>query len=135
MGNSCFASRFGPSRIALTLQLCGVEAEANPLIEEGTQALVVGQLLTHGGEVFKAHELAVALALPGIAQLVVGSMLAGRFGLAAAARRAADVVLLGEVAWAQGAELCQLGFDLLDAPMDGGLRVGHGASKCSGLCG
>jgi len=117
----------------VALQLCGVETQGNPFIDEGTQALVVGQLLAHGGEVFKAHELAVALALPGIAELVIGSVLAGRVGLAAAAGGAADIVLLGEMAWAQGAELCKLGFDLLNAPLDGGLRVGHGARKCSGL--
>ena len=116
----------------MALQLCGVEAQGNPFIDEGAQALVVGQLLADGGEVFQAHELAVALALPGIAELVVGSVLAGRVVLAAAARRAADVVLLRQMAWAQGAELCQLGFDLFDAPLDGGLRVRHGA-QCSGL--
>ena len=117
----------------MALQLCGVEAQGNPFIDEGAQALVVGQLLTDSGKVFQAHELAMALALPGIAQLVVGAVLAERVVLTAAARRAADVVLLRQMAWAQGAELCQLGFDLLDAPLDGGRRVRHGASKCSGL--
>ena len=82
----------------MALQLCGVEAQGNPFIDEGAQALVVGQLLADGGEVFQAHELAMALALPGIAELVVGSVLAGRVGLAVAARRAADVVLLREAA-------------------------------------
>jgi hypothetical protein len=107
----------------VALQLRGVETEGNPVIDEGTQALVVGQLLADGGEVFKAHELTVAPALPGIAQLVVGTAPAGRVGLAAAAGGAADIVLLGEMAGAQGAELCKLGFDLLKAPLDGGLRV------------
>jgi hypothetical protein len=69
------------------------------------------------------------------AQLVVGSVLAGRSGLAAAARRAADVILLGEMTWAQGAELCKLSFDLFNAPLDRGLRVGHGARKFNGLWG
>ncbi len=111
----------------MALQLRGIKTEGNPFIDEGTQALVVGQLLADGGEVFQAHELAVAPALPGIAQLVVGSVLAGRVALAAAAGGAADIVLLGEMARAQGAELCKLGLDLLDAPLDGGGRVRHGA--------
>ena len=76
----------------MALQLRGVETQGNPFIEEGTQALVVGQLLADGGEVFQAHELAVAPALPGIAELVVGSVLAGWVGLAAAAGGAASRV-------------------------------------------
>ena len=33
----------------MALQLCGVEAQGNPFIDEGAQALVVGQLLADGG--------------------------------------------------------------------------------------
>jgi hypothetical protein len=35
--------------------------------------------------------------------------------------------------WAQWAELCKLSFDLFNAPLDRGLRVGHGARKFNGL--
>ncbi len=42
----------------MALQLRGIETEGNPFIDEGPQALVVGQLLADGGEVFQAHPLA-----------------------------------------------------------------------------
>jgi len=120
--------------VGLTLKFGGGEAEADPFLDQGAQALIVAQLELDRGEIFRADKLAAAFALPGITDLVIGSVLFGRLGLAAAARGAADVVLLREVTWAQRTELGQFGLDLRDPPLDGGgLGFGAHGRQCSGL--
>ena len=111
--------------MGLALKFGGGQAEADPLLNQRAQAPVIAQLLLHGSEILTADKLAAAFPLPGITNLVIGSVFLGRLGLAAAARGAADIVLLREVARAQGAELGQFGLDLGDTPPKGSFGVSH----------
>jgi hypothetical protein len=61
----------------------GGQDEADPLINEGAQALVIAELLLHGRETLTPDKLAAAFPLPGITNLVIGSVFLG-LGLAAA---------------------------------------------------
>ena len=66
----------------------------HPAIQQLTQSPVVAYLVLHHSQILLPHEMTAAVSLPGETQLIVRTMLAGRIGLAAAIRFAADVVLL-----------------------------------------
>ena len=59
------------------------------------------ELFLHQGKILLPHKMTLAVSLPGEADLIVGTMLDGGIGLAAAMGFAADVVLLGQIAWPQ----------------------------------
>jgi hypothetical protein len=80
--NSSFSPCFWPGLIALA-QVWRRPDEADPLINEGAQALVIAELLLHGRETLTPDKLAAAFPLPGITNLVIGSVFLG-LGLAAA---------------------------------------------------
>ena len=65
-----------------------------------------------------SDELGAGLSLPCKAHLVVRAMLFWRCSFAAAAGRAADVVLRGKASWAQFTECDQVPLELLDLPLD-----------------
>lgn len=96
---------------------------------------MITQLLLHCGEIVAADELAAAFALPGITDLIIGSVFLGWLGLATAAGGTADIVLLGEVARAQGAELGQLALDLRDPAFNGAFGIEPHIKQFSALTG
>src|ERR1035438_4143903 len=88
------------------------------------QPLVVGDLLAHRLHLLGAQEAAATLAPPGVAELVVGAMLARIFGgFAVAAGGTTDIVLLTDTARVQSSQGEQLLLELGDAALN--LEGGH----------
>lgn len=87
----------------------------DPLVDEGAEPLVGGDLAMDLGKVLFADEVRAALALPGVAELVVGPVFLGRVRLTAAGGIAADVVLLRERTRTQGAKSGDFALDGIDA--------------------
>src|SRR6266478_920910 len=97
------------------LGLLQFDRQLHPLVEQFPQPLVVGHLLAHLGQALWPHESGAALALPGKAQLIVGSVPARLLGIfALAARRATHVVLLAEAPRVQGSQFGQTLLELFD---------------------
>jgi hypothetical protein len=67
----------------------------DPLVDEVSERVVVGDLGPHGGAVFGVDVLGVAAPAAAVAELVVGAVLVGRVRFAATAGGTAHVVLVG----------------------------------------
>jgi IS5 family transposase len=80
------------------------------------------QLPLHVAELLRAHELRAALALMGVAELVVRAVTLRAIGLAAAGGGAADVVLATDRSGPQGPEAREFALDGGDAVLDLALR-------------
>src|SRR3989442_15906444 len=100
-GNSRFPARFcgntPPIRLLLQPQAREFHGESHPAVQQFTQTMVIAELFLHQGKILLPHKMTLAVSLPGEADLIVGTMLNGGIGLAAAMGFAADVVLLSQI--------------------------------------
>src|SRR6266566_4755388 len=93
--------------------------QLHPLVDQFPQPLVVGHLLAHLGQSLRPHETRAALAPPGKAQLIVGSVPARLLGIfALAARRATHVVLLAQAPRVQGSQFGQALLEFFDLALN-----------------
>ena len=82
----------------------GLDLEPDPLVDEGSEPGMGVELSLDFFEILLAHELGAALALMGVAELVVGAVALRGIGFAAAARASADIVLASDRSGTQRAE-------------------------------
>jgi hypothetical protein len=104
----------------LELDVAQFHGEIDPFLDKLTKALVVLNLKLHGIDGILTDEASVALAFPGVAEVVVRAMLLRGICLALAVGSATDIELLREAAWPEVAQLSQFVVDLSDASFDGG---------------
>src|SRR5487761_107528 len=103
----------------LPLLLLEFHDQVHPLVGQFPKTFVVGDFLSHLGEAFGTHETCPALAAPGETELVIRSVLSRFLGVfAAAARLAADVVLLAQAARMYRPELGELLLQMRDLAFD-----------------
>jgi hypothetical protein len=88
----------------LALQTSNLQSRIDPLASEGAQPLVVGTSRWIWAKLLCTHEVRAALSTPGIAELIVRTVLLRRVGFAAAGHTPTDPVLLREGSRAQRAE-------------------------------
>jgi len=98
--------------------------------------VVVGELSADLGKVLVADKLGAGARAPRVVELMIRAVLFGRIRLATTTWGTANVVLAGERAGAQGAELRQRAFDLRDAAFNlldsahaGTVGTGHEREK------
>ena len=121
------------SSLRPTLEIAKLDRSFDPFVDEIAKLLVVIELRLDLRKVRLSDEACGAFPLSCPAQLVIRSVLLRRSFLAAAARVAADVVLLAQPSWTQVAELQQLALDAFDAALkkgDSRFHSAHTTSRC-----
>ncbi len=128
LGNGAFRSvffAFGRLPLLAKAQIRQSRRQADPLIDEFSQATIVFQLLLHLMDLRITDRARRALPFPRKAELIVRTVLDGRGRFTSASRIAADVELLGYYAGSQIAQCRNPLFDLLDSLLKELGSAGH----------